>query len=364
MKLWNRRILVAMGLMIAGVAAIAAVETQYRIQLTTVSSEEDAKQLVQSLQGQTRQLLEILPYQGKYYILAGTFSDAETAVEAAKEPALKEFAGLDVVRIAVEQSALNPGDTVFQVQLGNFSTLANAETTQAEAMDRGLSPVRIVESGGYFKVRYGQFSSREAATADLGVVHQAGYGDAWITSAKVEQSSQSKQVLRIEPMKLFAQAPPSQIEHGPAKTVSMEAPIQLTGQPEPATEPILPPAQAIWQAPPAPPVPPMPSQAFPAQAPEVTVLTQAVREARKKSEIPILVKADGADEVVLHYRLKGGKSFIKVPMVQDAEGNWKADIPGWAVTTLGVEYFVQAKKGFRRFTGEATEENPYLIQVK
>jgi len=100
------------------------------------------------------------------------------------------------------------------------------------------------------------------------------------------------------------------------------------------------------------------------KVPEVNVLTQPVQEAKKKTEIAILVKADGADEVVLHYRLKGGKSYIKVPMVKDAEGNWKSDIPAWAVTTLGVEYYLQAKKGFRRFTSGATEENPYLIQVK
>lgn len=364
MKHWNRGVFVMVGLMIAGMAAVAAVETQYRVQLTVVSSEEDARQLVQTLQNQTQQKLEILPYQGKYYVLAGSFNDAEAAAEAAKEPALKEFAGLDVVRMAVEQSSLNPGDTVFQVQLGNFSTLANAETTQAEAMKKGLNPVRIVEAGGYYKVRYGQFSSREAATADLDTVHQAGFGDAWITSAQAEQGGESKQVLRIEPMKLFVQAPPSQMEHGPAKTVSMDTPIQLTGQPEPVTEPMEPPAQAIWQAPPVAQAPSTAAQSPAGQAPEVTLLTQPVQEAKKKAGIPILAKADAADEVVLHYRLKGGKSYIKVPMVKDAEGNWKADIPGWAVTTLGVEYYIQAKKGFRRFTSEATEENPYLIQVK
>jgi hypothetical protein len=221
---------------------------------------------------------------------------------------LKEFAGLDVVRVAVEESSLNPGDTVFQIQLGNFSTMANAETTQADAMKKGLNPVRIVEAGGYYKVRYGQFSSREAATADLDTVHQAGFGDAWITTAKVEQGSQSKHVLRIEPMNLFAQAPPSRTEHGPARTVSMDTPIQLSAQPEPATEPMQPPAQAIWQAPPVRQAPPMAAQSPAAQAPEITVLTQPVQEAKKKTGIPILVKADGADEVVLHYRLKGGKS--------------------------------------------------------
>ncbi len=74
MKHWNRSILVIFGLMMVGMAALAAVETQYRVQLTVVSSEEDARQLVQTLQNQTQQELEILPYQGKYYVLAGSLT--------------------------------------------------------------------------------------------------------------------------------------------------------------------------------------------------------------------------------------------------------------------------------------------------
>ena len=43
---------------------------------------------------------------------------------------------------------------------------------------------------------------------------------------------------------------------------------------------------------------------------------------------------------------------------------WIAEIPGWAVTSLGLEYYIQAKKGFKRFTSEATKESPYVIPVK
>ena len=67
---------------------------------------------------------------------------------------------------------------------------------------------------------------------------------------------------------------------------------------------------------------------------------------------------------MLHYRLKGGISYIKVPMIKGEEGTWTSEIPAWAVTNMGVEYYIQAKKSFRRYTGDADKDNPYLIQVK
>ena len=99
--------------------------------------------------------------------------------------------------------------------------------------------------------------------------------------------------------------------------------------------------------------------------PDVVITTQPTLQGKKKSAVPIEARVEGeVGEVLLQYRLKGGVSYIKVPMVKGEDEVWRAEIPGWACTTLGVEYFIQAKKGPFRYTTEATQESPYLIQIK
>ena len=86
-----------------------AATTQYRLQIASVATESDAQQLSSTLRGKTSLAVEILPFQGKYYVLAGTFQTQDKAAEAAKAPALKEFANLDVVRVVIEQMSLQAG---------------------------------------------------------------------------------------------------------------------------------------------------------------------------------------------------------------------------------------------------------------
>jgi len=208
----------------------------------------------------------------------------------------------------------------------------------------------------------------EIARKELATAQKAGYTDAWIAVSKVEQSGSLQQVVSVEPMNLFkSMGMPDQMAASSQTSPASMAPIQLPSEIEKPETPETPeaqePAAFVW----APPAQPSTAVNIPQQAigtSDIAVSIVPIQEARKKDPIRVQAKADGADEVILNFRLKSGVSYIKVPMVHAADGSWTGEIPGWAVTSLGVEYFVQAKKSFRRFTGEATEESPYLIQVK
>jgi len=363
---------VTLGLIILGVCAQAATTTQYYVQMSAVPSEADAGQLIRAYASRTQLPLQMIPFQGQYFVVAGEFSDPDSAKEAALDPALRDLVQLDVVKVVSESTDLKSGATVYQIQLGNFSTRGNAERIQGEARDRGLDPVQVMVIGGMYKVRFGQFASREAASSELPRVQNAGYDDAWLTSTKVEQGGLFKETLSVEALGIVPPAPaieaPAPVAVGAKPEPPKMEPIHLSAQPTlppPPPQPVI--APPIQAPPPFQPVAPPPQARVPAlreSPPEIAVLTQPIREAKKKEPIPIATQALGADEVILHYRLKGGISYIKVPMIAGQQGVWKSEIPGWAVTGLGVEYFIQAKKGFRRFTGEGTKEMPYLIQVK
>lgn len=359
------------GLLALGLGAEAAVRTSYRVQLSVVRSEEDAFDLASAVSQQTQLPVDVLSHLGRYYVLAGEFDAQEAAAAAANAPAFKDFAQLDVARVQLDTAAVEPGSEIFQIQLGNFSTPDNARTFQQEAQNKGLNPVFVEPLDGFFKVRYGRFASRSAATQEQEAVRNLGYEDAFVVATTAQQEGTVQQVVSIEPLGLVKAtvAQPGEGVMPPEATPPRTDPIVL----EPvAPEPPPPLVQLPPMAPAAPPVgpPEAPPRAYaPAlpmqRGPEVSITTQPTLQGKKKTAIPIEARVEGeADEVLLQYRLKGGVSYIKVPMVKGEDGVWRAEIPGWACTTLGVEYFIQAKKGPFRYTTEATQESPYLIQIK
>lgn len=80
---------------------------------------------------------------------------------------------------------------------------------------------------------------------------------------------------------------------------------------------------------------------------------------------PIFVqaKAEGVEEVTLYYRLRGSVSYIAAPLQEVEQGIWAGEIPAWAVTPAGVEYYIQGRKGARRVFADATREHPFRVQV-
>lgn len=326
-----------------------ALTTQFQIQITVVPSEQDAKALMEALSGQVPLPLQAVPYQRQYYILAGNFSTQQAAMDAANEPAYREFAQLDVVRVTTDSATVQPGATIFQIQLGFFYNRENSEKYKTDAERRGLKPV-FIEAGadGSYRILYGRFTTRDAAAAQLPSVRQAGFEDAWVTTSTATQERALQEIVKIEPLGLFGHPAPAPVAAAPAAPPRQMPQIELPPihAPEPPPQP-----QAVQYTRPA--------------APEdIIITTQPIREARRKTAIPIQARADGADEVNLHYRLKGGISYIRVPMITAGDGTWKAEIPAWAVSSMGVDYYIQARKGIRRFTSDATAESPYHIEVK
>ena len=56
----------------------------------------------------------------------------------------------------------------------------------------------------------------------------------------------------------------------------------------------------------------------------------------------VITDASGLGTVDVYYRTSGGGAFVAVAMSNVAQDNWQAVIPGPAVTTAGVEYYVRA----------------------
>jgi hypothetical protein len=390
-RIWMQCLTSVSILLLCG-AALAASVTEYRIQLGVLPSESDARQLASALGEQAGMPLETLSFQGNYYVVSMPYLSQEKAIEAARKPQLMDLTGLDIIEVVTESAQVESGQQVYQIQLGNYSQRSYAETEMQKARSRGLSQLSIVPMDNFFKVRYGQFPSREAAIAELPTVQDAGFADAWVTTGTVQQGGEIQQILSIRSLDLLDQVrvaasneQPRQTEPAMQPQTSQQsrdlAPIQLRALAPTPTPPAYSPPAQTEPAPQEPesPQPPVTQRQQPQQeitmtqpsqdlgsptTPVVNVYTQPVRDARKGDPIPIMAMAQGADEVILNYRLKGGSSFIKVPMTKVDAQEWKAEIPAWAVTSLGVQYYILAKKGPDRYSSEGTKDDPYLIQVK
>ncbi len=392
-RIWMKCLSLASILLLCS-AALAASVTEYRIQLGVLPSESDARQLASALGAQAGMPLETLSFQGNYYVISMPYISQEKAIEAARKPQLMDLTGLDIIEVVTESAQVESGQQVYQIQLGNYSQRSYAETEMQKARSRGLSPLNIVPMDNFFKVRYGQFPSRDAAIAELPTVQDAGYADAWVTTGTVQQGGEIQKILSIRSLDLLDQVrvaattgQPRQTEPAMQPQTSQQtrdlAPIQLRALAPTPTPPTYSPPARTEPAPQQPESQESQQQQPRRQPPQqeiamtepsqdlgspttdmVNVYTQPVREARKGDPIPIMAMAEGAGEVILNYRLKGGSSFIKVPMTKVDAQEWKAEIPAWAVTSLGVEYYILAKKGPDRYSSEGTKDDPYLIQVK
>ena len=75
-----------------------------------------------------------------------------------------------------------PSGQLFKVQIGAFSTKANAEKQLQKAKNSGFGDAFLILSGGLFKVQIGAFSLKSNAEKRLQEAKKANYFDAFITN--------------------------------------------------------------------------------------------------------------------------------------------------------------------------------------
>jgi hypothetical protein len=100
-----------------------------------------------------------------------------------------------------------------------------------------------------------------------------------------------------------------------------------------------------------------------------TIYHDLVEIATDARDLPVLaVTTDDirVQQVQLYYRVAGGSGFIKLVMNETANHAYTTIIPAYAVTPLGLEYYIQARdsKGTITSVGSAAKPNFIVVQPR
>jgi len=168
--------------------------TGFRVQIAAVLDKSRAETIRDAAQQQLKQLIYVIydPETLLYKVHVGNFRSADDAGSLRIDARSSGYAEAFVVRTKVEDASPQVRRTVVQgyrVQIYSASTRETAERAQQRAKDLFVRDDIYVEfEPPFFKVRIGNFATRELAEKFVSIARQHGYETSFSASTQIQVS--------------------------------------------------------------------------------------------------------------------------------------------------------------------------------
>jgi len=161
----------------------------WRIRVGETADEAAAKQLIEHAQRALNAPVQVRYYDDHYEVLAGNFvseSDALTLLNAARNAGFTAAVTTpSLVLLPLEsRRSISHRDTVWQVQIGAFTSRAAADSMMCILQRATSQPVEITPFDAGYRVRVGRFATSTEAAACRDSLSARGFPNGWITTVR------------------------------------------------------------------------------------------------------------------------------------------------------------------------------------